>query len=169
MDEGAARTSSAKEAIAASRTESFATDSQSQHQTQLQQQHLHHSPSHLSAAMCLGNFSEVLDPSFFNNNNNNNNNRTSARQKRQRTTAAEALLTAAEYDDDGACAQQKRAHNDADVDIVSMLGDPKGIAADGVGRGFEALDDVLLLSGNSWSDMVQEMESEKKSRAPRKG
>ena len=54
--------------------------------------------------------------------------------------------------------------NNTDADVFSMSGDPKGIAADGAGRSLEALDDVFMLSRNSWGDMVQEMESEKKSR-----
>ena len=59
--------------------------------------------------------------------------------------------------------------SNTDADVLSISGDPKGIAADGAGRSLEALDDVFMLSGNSWGDMVQEMESEKKSRGSAAG
>ena len=164
MNEDAAKTSSGKQSPKLSCTESSATTLQCQQKHQHIQQHLHHSPSHLSLAKSLSDVSEALD-TFFDGNKNTG---ATARPKRQQTTAttAEALRTAAKYDD-GACMQQKRAN--ADADLLSMLEDPKGIATDGTGRSFGALDDVFMLPGNSWSDMVHEMESEKKSRVVRKG
>ena len=44
--------------------------------------------------------------------------------------------------------------NNADADVLSMLEDPKGVTAEGAGQSLEALVGVLMLSENSWSDMV---------------
>lgn len=63
---------------------------------------------------------------------------------------------------------QQNATN-ADADLLSMWEDPMDIAPDGAGRSLEVFDDIFMLPGNSWSDMVHEMESEKKSRVVRKG
>ena len=66
-------------------------------------------------------------------------------------------------------ASQHSKANNAGTDLLSILKDPKGIAAGGPGRSLEVLNDVLVLPGNSWSDMVHDMESEKKCRVLREG
>ena len=160
MDQGAAKTCSTMEVVTtASCTDCSFPTSECQHKAQLKRQQPHHPPSHLSAAMCLSIVSEALDPFF-------DNIKTPAHQKRQQTTAETPLITA-KYDDE-ACAQQNMVN--ADADPLSVSEDPKGIATAGeAGRSVEALD-MLILPANSWSDMVQEMESENKSsRVPRKG
>ena len=158
MDEGAAKTSSGKQGTTPTCSEFSATTLQGQQKHQHIQQHLQHPSCHLALARSLSDLSEALD-TFFGDT------RTPVHPKRQQTIT-EAVLTATNYDD-GACARQVKAN--AGSDLLSMLEDPKDMVADGASRSLEVLDDVLMLPGNLWSDVVHEMESEKKSRVLREG